>query len=130
MCKFGGNHKRIPFFDTFKALRLRSNDARTIIRPNHSMRTPTGDEPLHSLYTGTSVHGRDDFDMDSRSSHTGEEESPPLLGSPTNSDVEWAGTINPGVGKGRRLVCESLLWEVCHDRLSGCCMELSTQDAV
>ena len=130
MCKFGGNVKRIPFFHTFTELFLRSNQVRNIIRSNHSRRTPTGDEPLHSYYTRTSVHGRDDFNVDSTSSETSEEKSPPLLGSPTNCDVEWAEVINPGVGKGRRLVCESLLWEVCHDRLNGCCTELSTQDAV
>ena len=50
--------------------------------------------------------------MDSTSSEKSEEKSPPLLGSPTNCDVEWAEVINPGVGKRRRLVCESLLWEV------------------
>ena len=68
-----------------------------------------GDEPLHSYHKGTSVHGRDDFNMDSTSSETSEEKSPPLLGSPTNCDVERAEVINPCVGKGRRLVCESLL---------------------
>ena len=56
--------------------------------------------------------------MDRTSSETSEEKSPLLLGSPTNCDVECAEVINPGVGKGRRLVCESLLWEVCHDRLN------------
>ena len=70
-----------------------------------------GDEPLHSHYTGTTVHGRNNFNMDGTSSETSEEKSPPHLGSPTNCDVEWAEVINPGVGKGRRLVCESLLWE-------------------
>ena len=59
-----------------------------------------------------------------------EEKSPPLLSSPTNGDVEWAEVIKPGIGKGRRLVCESFLWDVVHDRLNGCCTELSTQDAV
>ena len=106
------------------------NEVGTIIRPNHSRSTPTGDEPLHSHYTRTSVHGRDNFNMDSTSRETSEKKSPPLLGSPTNGDVEWDEVINPGVGKRRRLVCESLLWEFCHDRCNGGCTELSTQDAV
>ena len=130
MCKFGGNVNRIPFFDTFTELFLRSNEVLTIMRTNHSSCTATGDEPLHSNYSGTIIHGREDFNMDNTSSQTSGEKSPPLLGSPTNSDVEMAEVINPGVGKGRRLVCGSLLWEVCHDRLNGCCTELSTQDAV
>ena len=43
--------------------------------------------------------------MDSTSSHsqTSKEKSPPLLGSPTNGNVEWAEVINSGVGKGRSL---------------------------
>ena len=130
ICKFGGNVRRIQFFDAFTELFLRSDEVRTIIRPNHSRRTATGDEPRHSHYTATSVHGRDNFNMDSTSSQTSEQKSPALLGGPTNGDVEWAEVINHGVGKGRRLVCESLLWEVYHDRLNGCCTELSTQDAV
>ena len=78
----------------------------------------------------TSVHGRYDFNLDSTRSQTSGEKSPFVLGSPTNGDVEEAEVINPGLGKGRRLVCESLLWEVCHDWLNDCCTELSTQDAV
>ena len=66
--------------------------------------TPSGDEPLHSHYTGTSVHGRENFNMDSTSSETKEGKSPPLLGSPTSCDVEWAEVINPGVDKRRTLV--------------------------
>ena len=58
-------------------------------------RTPMGDEPLHSHYAGTGVHGRDNFNMDGPSSQTSEEKSPPLLGSPTNGDVEWAEVIDP-----------------------------------
>ena len=92
--------------------------------------TPMGDEPLHSPYTGTSVHGWDDFNLESTSSETSEQKSPPLLGSPTNCDVEWTEVINTGLGEEKRLVCESLLWEVGHDRLNGCCTELSAQDAV
>ena len=109
------------FFDTFTERFLRYNEVRNIIRPNHSRRIATGDDPLRSHYTGTSVHERNDFNMDSTSSQTSEEKSPPLLDSPTNGDVEWAEAINPGVGKGRRLVCKYFLWEVCHDRLNGCC---------
>ena len=130
MCKFGDDANRIPFLDTFTELFLRSDKFRTIIWPNHSGHTPTKDEPLHSHDTGTGVHGRNEFNMDSTSSQTSEEESPPLLGSPKNGDVEWDEVINPCVGKGRRLVCESLYWEVCHDRLNGCCTELSTQKAL
>ena len=110
MCKFGGDVNRIPFFDTFTELFLRSDKIRTIIWPNHSGRTPRGEEPLHSHYKGTSVHGRNNFNMDSTSSQTSEKKSPPLLGNPANGDVEWAEVISPGVGKGRRLVCESLLF--------------------
>ena len=98
--KFGSDDKRISFFDTFTELFLRSNEVRTVIRPNHSRSTPTGDKPLNSHYTGTSVHGRDNFNMDSTSSETSAEKFPPLLGSPTNCDVEWAKVINHGVGKG------------------------------
>ena len=64
--------------------------------------------------------------MDSTCSETSEEKCPPLLGSPTNCDVEWADVITPGVGKLRRLVCESLFGEIYHDRLNACYMELST----
>ena len=127
---FGGNVKGIPFIHTFMEFFLRSNEVRTIIRPNHSRHTPTGDEPLHSHYTGSSVLGRDNFNMNSTSSETSEAKSAPLLSSPTNCDVEWAEVINPGIGKGSRLLCESLLWEFCHDRLNGCCTNLSTPDAV
>ena len=129
MCNFRGDVEHVSFSNTFTELFLRSNEVHTIIRPNHSRSSPTGDQPLHSHYTGTSFHGRDDFNMDSTSSETSEETSPPLLDSPTNGDVEWAEVINPGVGKGRRLVCGFLIWEVCHDRLNGCFTELSTQDA-
>ena len=130
MFNFRGDVERVPFFNTFAELILRSTEVRIIIRPNHSRSTPTGGESLPSHYKGTSVHERDNFNKDSTSSETGEERSPLLVGIPTSGDVEWAEVINPGVGKGRRLVSESLLWEVCHDRLNGCCTELSTQDAV
>ena len=68
------------------------------------MLNPARDKPLESHITGTSVYGRNGFNMDSTSCQTSEEKSPPLFGSPINIDVEWAKVINPGVGKGGRLV--------------------------
>ena len=130
MCNFRGDVERVPFFNIFTELFYRFNEIRTVIRPNHRRRTPTGDKPLHSIFTGTSVHGWNDFNMDITSFQTSEEKSPPLLDSLTNGDVEWAELINPIVGKGRRLGCKSLLLEVCHDCLNGCCTEFSRQDAV
>ena len=109
MCKFLGDIERVPFLNTFTEPFLRSNEVRTIIRTNDGRSTPTEDESLHFHYTGTSVHGRNDFNMESTGSQTIEEKSPPLVGGSTNSDVEWSEVINPGVGKGRKLLCESLL---------------------
>ena len=95
MFNFGGDVNLIPFFDTFTELFLRSDKVRTIIRPDHSGRTtPTGNKPLLSHYTGTCVHGRNDFNIDITSSQTSEVKSPPLLGGPTNGDIEWAEVIN------------------------------------
>ena len=96
MCMFGGDVNRTSFFDKFTEVFLRSDKVRTIIWPNHSGRNPTGDEPLYSHYTGSSVHGRNDFNVDSTSSQTSEEKSSRLLVSPTNADVECTEVINPG----------------------------------
>ena len=115
-----GNMERVLFLKHSRSLFAAPMKFVSSSEKNHSRRTPTGDEPLHSHYTGASVHGRNHFNMDSASSQTSDEKSPPLLGSPKNGDVEWAEVTNPCVGKGRTLVCESLV----------CCTELSTQNAV
>ena len=53
----------------------------------------------------------------------------PIFDSPTKSDVEWAKVFNPGIRNGRRLICDSLLWEVCRDWLNGCRTEFSVKNA-
>ena len=56
--------------------------------------------------------------MNDTSSSACEEGNPPLLASPTHSNVERAEVLNPGVREGRRLVCESFHWKVSHNGLN------------
>ena len=47
--------------------------------------------------------------MDSASSETGEEESPPFLSSTAYSNIERPKVVNAGIREGKRLVSKSLL---------------------
>ena len=79
MHNFSGDIERDPFFKAFKMLFLLSHNVRAIIWPNHSGFSPGRDKPLESNYTRTSLHVRNNFNMDSTISQTSDERSPPLL---------------------------------------------------
>ena len=59
-----------------------------------------------------------------------EEETPPLLGSPTHSNVKEVKVLDPGFREGKIRVCESFYWEVSHNGLNSDSTEHSTRDAV
>ena len=128
--EFDGNVDEVPLLDILVLFLFRTNKVSTIIRPNNGWCTPTGDKPLHSYYTRTGVHGRNDFNVNGASSKAREEETQPILGIPTYSNVKRAEVVDPGVRERRRLVCKSFFWEVSHGWLDSGSSELSARDAV